>query len=809
MIKNYILIAFRNLLKYKFYSILNIMGLAIGIACFYLIYIYVQYELSYDKSYENHDRIYRVSFEGSFGGREFETAQVNPAMGPALLNDYPEIESFVRFRNRGSELLEYNKVSYKEEKVAYADSNVFNMFELKLLKGNSDQALKNPNTVVLNESTANKIFGTIDCIGENLKLNGRDNYEVTGVLMDMPENMHLDFNVLMSMSSIEEAESKVWLSLNFVTYFMFKPNVDVENFKPKFSEVIEKYIGPDVERFIGSTMEEFYESGNKVSYDLLPVSAIHLYSNIDGELSVNSDIKYVYIFSAVAIFILVIACINFMNLSTARSTNRAHEVGLRKVMGAVKKQLILQFLTESMLMAFLSTILAIVLVILILPLFNQIAEKSFSIIDIFQPDNVLSLAILVGIVGLFSGSYPAFFLSDFKIMRVLKGNLKRGRKSGYLRSGLVVFQFGITIVLIVCTLVVKRQLSFIQNKKLGYNTNQILVLEDTYMLNGSLKSFKDEVLANTNFQDATVTGFIPTPSYRSATAFFPGSDPKSDKTAAIEFFIVDDRFLPTYDLQVIAGRNFDRSFTSDSLKLILNESAVKHFGFQDPINQVLSTYEGNNQDDLYVQPMKVVGVIEDFHFASLHQKISPLVLRYGDNTGKISFKLQTDNYTEAVGFLKTKWEEFAPGQPFEYSFINQELSSQYEEEEKIAHIFSIFSIIAIFVACLGLLGLAAFTAQQRTKEIGVRKVLGASISSILLLLSKEFFRLIVISMLISVPIAYWAMNSWLQDFEYRTTIGFNVFALAGLLAILISTITMSLQSLKAAYNNPINALRSE
>ncbi|WP_339792395.1 MAG: ABC transporter permease [Imperialibacter sp.] len=812
MLTNYLRIAFRSLRRSKFFSLINILGLAIGICSFLLIIFFVQDELSFDKHLPHAERMYRMDMTGRFGGNDFNIAVVSAAQGPQMKEDFPEVEDYVRFRTRGYFLVKYGEDVYKEESVAYADVNVFDFFGINMISGDPATALKEPKTLVITEALAKKLFGDDEAVGKVVKISNDQDYKITGVMESLPQNTHFHFDILASMETLDEAKNAIWLSQNFQTYFRLTEGASVENLEAKFPEMVEKYIGPELERFMGASMEDFAEAGNNIGYYMTPVTDIHLHSQVDVQLGPPGDIKYVYIFSAVAAFILIIACVNFMNLATARSANRAKEVGVRKVMGAYRHNLITQFLLESLIITAISFVVAIGLLAVALPYFNELTGKVFSLSILTTPTLAVSLVAILIVVGLLAGSYPAFFLSAFQPASVLKGKLNIGMKSGSLRSVLVVLQFSISIFLVVGTLIVFDQLDYIQKKKLGYDREQLIVLQNTYVLDKSIESFKNEVVANNYFKSGSISGFLPIRSNSNNSAMFPGRNPKSNSTTSLAMFYVDYDYIPTLGMELIEGRNFSKDFGADSTGVIINEATAKQFGIaDDPIGQELGTFDGDDSDpeDLRIKVFKVIGVVKDFHFESLKTDIRPAVIFLGESTSRITFKLNTIEYAEAISFLHSKWDEFAPGQPFEYAFYDEEFNAEYKAEEKIGEIFGIFAGLAIFIACLGLFGLAAFTAEQRTKEVGIRKVLGASISSIILLLSKEFMKLVLIAFVITVPLAWFAMDAWLQDFAYRTTIGAGVFALAGGLSFVIAWLTMSVHSFKAAAMNPSSSLRTE
>jgi putative ABC transport system permease protein len=749
---------------------------------------------------------------GRFGGNEFNIAVISAAQGPQMKEDFPEVEDYVRFRTRGYFLVKYGEDIYKEESVSYVDANVFDFFGINMISGDPATALKEPKTLVITEALAKKLFGEEDALGKVVKISNDQDYKITGVMAPLPQNTHFHFDILASMETLDEAKNAIWLSQNFQTYFRLAEGASVENLEAKFPEMVEKYIGPELERFMGASMEDFAEAGNNIGYYMTPVTDIHLHSQVDAQLGPPGDIKYVYIFSAVAAFILIIACVNFMNLATARSANRAKEVGVRKVMGAYRHNLVSQFLLESLIITAISFAVAIGLLAVALPYFNELTGKVFSLSILATPTLAISLVAILIVVGLLAGSYPAFFLSAFQPSSVLKGKLNIGMKSGSLRSVLVVLQFSISIFLVVGTLIVFDQLNYIQTKKLGYDREQLIVLQNTYVLDKSIESFKNEVVANDYFQSGSISGFLPIRSNNNNSAMFPGRNPKSNSTTSLAMFYVDYDYIPTLGMELIEGRNFSKDFGTDSTAIIINEATAKQFGIaDDPIGQELGTFDGEDSspDNPTIAVFKVIGVVKDFHFESLKTDIRPAVIFLGESTSRITFKLNTIEYPAAISFLHSKWDEFAPGQPFEYAFYDEEFNAEYKAEEKVGEIFGIFACLAIFIACLGLFGLAAFTAEQRTKEVGIRKVLGASISSIILLLSKEFMKLVLIAFVVTVPLAWFAMDAWLQDFAYRTTIGVGVFALAGGVSFIIAWLTMSVHSYKAAAMNPSSSLRTE
>lgn len=810
MLKNYFNVALRNLFKHKFYSLINILGLSIGLTCFLMISLYVVDELSYDTMHADADRIYRMDFTGTINGSEFITCLASAPAGPTMPTEFPEVEEATRIRSVGDFVVKRKNEedAYNEEEVSFVDKNFFQFWDFPLVKGDAETCLTRPNTLVISQTLADKLFGDEDPVGQTVVLDNDSDWEVTGVFADMPSNSHFNYHMMLSMESREEAQSKFWMSFNFNTYLKLQEGYNPELLEAKFPDLIQKYIGPEIQQFMGASLEEFFEAGNSAGFSLFPLKEIHLQSDKLGELSPNGDFKYVIIFTAIALFILILACINFMNLSTARSAGRAKEVGVRKVMGAYKSQLRKQFLTEAFLITLISICIAYLLSFLLLGQFNKLADKLMSFDHLLTLDFLLIILGVLVTVGFLAGSYPAFFLSRFRPVEVLKGKLNLGLKGGGLRSTLVVLQFCVSIIMIIGTAIVYQQLSYIQNKKLGFNKEHVLMVHNPWMMGDKSDSYKNEVLQHTNIITGTMSSFLPVPSSNNNNLWFPGATPTKEESYVFSQFRVDHDYLSTLNIDIKEGRDFSRDFPSDSSAVMLNEAAVTRLGWENPLGMKLSTY-GGSQEQPVVETFTVVGVVKNFHYQSLRNTIEPLVFQLGRSRGYLSLKIKGENIPATVDFLENKWVEFAPGQPFEYSFLDQRFNDMYESEQKLGNIFGVFAFLAIFIACLGLYGLAAFTAEQRTKEIGVRKVLGASIMSIITLLSKEFLKLVGIAFIIASPIAYYFMNEWLQDFENRTNINFMIFILAGIVALVIAWFTMSFQSWNAARVNPAKSLKDE
>ncbi|MCB0551067.1 MAG: ABC transporter permease [Phaeodactylibacter sp.] len=807
MWRNYLNTAIRNLWKQKYYTLINVLGLALGLACFLFILAYIKDELSYDQYHDKAGRIYRVDFEGTVFGQEFELSEVGDPFGPTVLAEFPEVEQQVRLRDRGTFLVRRQDNSFREDHVIFADSTFFDVFSFALLKGDPKSVLAEPNTLVITPAVAKKYFAGKDPIGQTLILDNDYTYRVTGLMEEMPSNTHFHYDMIASLSSLEESRINQWVSNNFHTYLVLREGADPAALQAKFPTLVETYIARQLQQFLGITLEDFYKAGNQVEYSLLPMTDIHLHSDKFDELAPNSDIRYVYIFSFIGAFILLLACINFMNLATARSGNRAREVGLRKVVGAQRQQLIGQFLSESVLLSFIALLLAVMLMQLSLPYFNQLSGKQ---LNLWQADAGWLWGAMVGLsllVGILAGSYPAFFLSAFRPVQVLKGLLNRGRGGSVFRNALVAFQFAITIGLIVGSMVIYKQLRFIQNKKLGFNKEQVLILNDAYALGNNALPFKEAVLQLPEVKSATFSGFLPTPSSRSSTSVFLGRNSRPENTHVLQVWWVDHDYINTLDMEMVMGRDFSREHASDSSSVILNEAAMKVFNLENPLGQEISRLDGDNGEILLTY--KVIGVVKDFHFASLRDKIEPLMLVIGNSPGHLAMKVETTDISKLRPALLREWEHFAPNQPFDFDFMDDDFNAMYDSEVRIGRIVSLFTFLAVFIACLGLLGLAAYTAERRTKEIGIRKVLGAPAQSLFLLLAKEFTRWVIVASFIALPVAYLAMQNWLQGFEYRVQIDGGTLFLASFTALLAALLTVSYHALRAVSRNPVEALRYE
>lgn len=808
MLQHYFKISVRQLFKQGFYSLINISGFAVGLACCLLILLYIQNEVSYDQQYPDSDRIYRVLQKGLYDGDLVRGAVVTTPLAETLEREYPEVVQAARLApsiaEGGSNLVRTaagNKNSYQEGFV-FVDPAFLKLFQFPMLQGDWE-ALERPNTVVLTQEKAERFFPGEDPIGKSLILNDNadNSFEVTGVMEDLPINTHFEFDYLLSMEGVASAKIPNWGFSNFMTYIKLSPEAEVAVLETKMVEVIKKYQEPDY--------EEKVKAGEHFWYTLQSVKDIHLHSADVYGYWAHGDIRYIWLFGMIALFILIIASINFMNLSTARSANRAKEVGLRKVLGSLRKQLTQQFLTEAIVISLLSFIVALTMAGLLLPYFNALIGKDLSI----PWHNPWLFPLLIGatvFIGLLSGIYPSVFLSSFRPIQTLKGQLSSGSKGVKFRSALVVFQFTISIVLIIGSLVVKKQIDFIQNKKLGFNKDHVLIVEDSHMLGHQTAAFKEKLKTLPTVEEVSQSSYIPVNGYsRNGTGAWPtGTNPEETNVGLAKWY-VDHDYIKALDMQVIAGRDFSVDMPTDSQAVILNQKAVELLGFDDPIGQQITSYTYLDEETgkLLEATYTVIGVVENFHYESMKQGIYGLSLVIGSWAGTTMLKSKTTDVQQLLTEVENTWASFAPDQPFRHHFLDERFDRMYAFEARIGQIFTVFTGLAIFVACLGLFALATFMAEQRRKEISIRKVLGASISGITLMLTKNFAFLVFIALLLAIPLAWWLMQSWLQDFAYRTTMGWSIFVLSGVAALAIALLTISYQAIRAALANPADNLR--
>ncbi len=812
MYKNHFTIAWRNLLRNKGYSLINIGGLTVGVIACLVITLYIANETSYDRHFKDADRIYRVNTEIMFNGSYYNLASTPPAAVHVFEDEFPEVEVAMHFSQWPWRWVKHNTERFKEPYMAYASNGIFKVFSLPLLEGNVANALIEPNTLIISKTKAEKYFPGRHGYGQTLIIDDV-NYKVTGVFNDFPETTHFKLDFILSSEGHWNIRDDSWLSNNFNTYVLLRKGAHAKDLEAKLPALVDKYFGPQANAMFGKELKlnDPEGIGDRVAYSLTPLTDIHLHSHREMEMSANGDISYVYLFGTVALFILVIACINFMNLSTARSANRAKEIGVRKALGSIHAHLIGQFLTESVLLSMCSFALALGLAYLILPSFNTLAELSLKI-PLTQPMFILLFVVSSIIVGIFAGLYPSFFLSAFKPLEVLKGKTLLGTRGKSIRSTLVVFQFTISIFLVTGTMVVQKQISFIQNKNLGYDREQVLIVHNTETLGTKQRAFRNELVKNTMVTNASVSGFIPISGWaRSDRAFWTGgANPSAESHISMQSWSVDYDYLGTFGMEIKQGRNFSEDFPSDSSGVIINEAAVKHFGFKDPIGEKIETFSFNDpiNENKFIS-LTVIGVVKDFHYESLKQRIAPLCLYLGESNWSIPVRFKAEKTDDFVAFVEKTWKTFNSGTPFEYTFLDQAFGKMYDSEKRTGKVFVVFATLAIVLASLGLFALTAFTAEQRTKEIGIRKVLGASVSGVVYLLSKDFAKLIAIAFALSAPLEWFAVDWWLKDYVYKVNVGIVLYLSAGLFAFLIAWLTMSWQSVKAAKANPVETLRSE
>jgi putative ABC transport system permease protein len=810
MFRNYFKIAIRNLWKNKAFSTINIVGLSVGLAVCLLIVLYVKDELSYDKYNSQAENIYRIDADIFFNGTQFTSAVCPAPLAPTLMKDYPQIVQYVRLRDFQDIFIKKDNQNILDHNAVFADSTFFQVFSIPMIAGNRLTALNEPNSIVIDETTARKYFNSTDIIGKTLYVDNNVTCKVTGVIKDFPTQSHFHFSFIRPIHDTYHDAQNDWLSNNYTSYVLVRPGVTQASLQKEVNATINNYLAKQLEQVLHTSANDLKKGGNHFFYHVMPLTDIHLHSNKSSEFEANSNVAYVYIFSVIAIFILLIACVNFMNLSTARSANRAKEVGIRKVAGSSRSNLITQFLTESVLVSFVSLLLALCIACMLLPLFNQLAGKGMSMFTLFSSGLLPVLILVIIVVGCIAGSYPAFYLSSFQPVQVLKGSIAKGFKSSLLRSGLVVFQFFISIALIIGTIVIYNQLNYIRSREIGYNRDQVLVINNTYWLGNQTKTFRQEMLKISGVQSAAVAGSLPTEPGYGQNGWFKDPTLDAKQVAILTGYLADQNYISTLGMRMVAGRNFSLDFPTDSSAVIINETAAKLLGFKNPLNETLYRPKGYSSDGGFMaKPYHIIGVVKDFNFSSMHDKVGPLIIELSENYGKVAIRINTKNIPALISQVEKKWISIAPGQPFSYTFLDADFNKIYNAEQRTGKLFITFAAFAIFIACLGLFGLVTYAAEQRTKEIGVRKVLGASVSGIVAMLSKDFAKLVLIASLIAFPVAGWAMNKWLQSFAYRTNISWWIFVAAGVAAILIALITVSFQAIKAAVANPVKSLRTE
>ncbi len=811
MFRNYLKIAFRSLARYKFISFINLFGLTIGLSCCLIILTYLVNETSYDKFNKKADRIYRItrSFNNDQGIVSLHLSAVAPPIAPLMQNDFREIEKITRLLPAGTTPVRYGDKLFNEQNVAFADSNLLGVFDIKLLKGSPRTVLSEPYTAAMTPEAAHRYFGDTDPMGKVIRLNNRINVTVTGIFSPLPPNSHFHSPILLSFSTLEDSTivgkrelENDWGGNAFYTYLLLPEKYNARSLEARLPAFLDRHMAEP-----GTAANNMPSRFTKLY--LQPLKDIHLRSHLDDEYEENGDINRVYIFSAIALFILIIACINYMNLSTARSSLRAKEIGIRKVSGALRTEIILQFLSESTLLSYVAMLLALGLTWLTLPMLNNLTGLNLSAVSLAKPLIITPLILTPLAVGILSGLYPAFILSSFQPSKVLKGLFKVSGGNLSLRKALVVVQFSVSIVLLISTVVIFRQLHYIQNASLGFNKDHILVMNYNEGLDKNFEGFRNALLEDPHVVSAALSSRIPSGrllDYQDAAT--ESGDSLRPISANIKYLKVDQDFLKTYGIPILAGRDFSRQYATDSTGFVLNAAATRALGLPHPQDLVGKSFRYGDTKG------RVIGIMGDFNFESMHQAILPMILAVpgGQNSRKyshLSIKIAGNDAAGAIAHIEAVWRRYVPEIPFEYNFLDEKFDRLYQSEQRQGSLFTTFSGIAIFIACLGLLGLSAFSISQRIKEIGVRKVLGASTKQIVQLLSADFLKLVAIAAAIACPIGWFLMHGWLQDFAYRTSISWWIFLAAGALAATVALITISVQAVRAAMSNPAKSLRSE
>ncbi len=813
MLTNFIKIAIRALLKQRIYSIINMLGLSIGIASCLLIVLYVSHELSYDQFHTRKDRLYKMALERKYPNHATNYAVIPHSFADVMVTDFPEVEATVKMGGPFNDVpviyhpTESEERVFEEDFIMAADSNFFNIFSFKIIQGDPDKVFTNRSELVVTQETAQRYFGNDEPIGKVLHFFGQD-FKVSGVCENIPQNSHFRFNVLIRAERNTFGRDPNFTGFDSHVYVLLQPGADASALEAKFPAMVDRYAASAIEQELGKSWEDYKKEGNGYRYFLQPLTGIHLDpTNIEAKITPGGNIQYVYFLSGIAILIIVIACINFMNLATARSAERSREVGVRKTLGSMKTQLVYQFLTESIILSCLSTLTAVLIVSLILPYFNELVDRQFSLS--FSPMIIIELIALSLVVGVLAGSYPAFALSSFNPAMVLKGSFSGNRKGVGFRNTLVVFQFFVSILLITGTLVVSKQMQFMQSKSLGYNKDQILIVERLFTLGERMETFMDEVRELPGVDNAAKSFALLGRQRDFFGAFYLPEG--NTEVLTVKSMVIGDELAATVGFEFVEGHGYSRE-TNDSLSIMLNEAAVKALGLSNPVGKKIYQVQRAANGTVNVQ-LTIIGVIRDFNFQTLRDPITPLAIpsieTFGGGGVYAYARINASDLSNVVASVEEKWKTFVPDQPFKYQFLDQNLAAQYESEKTAGATFAVFSGLAIIIACVGLFGLTAYTALQRTKEIGVRKVLGASVPGVVLLLSRDFTKLVLIAFVLAVPLAWYIMSNWLQGFAYRIDLGIGIFFLSGIITIIIAWVTVSFQAVKAAMANPISSLRSE
>jgi putative ABC transport system permease protein len=811
MFKNHLKTTWRVLRRSKGFSLINITGLAVGLACSLIIALYIHHELSFDRFHRDGDRIYRVCSHIIQGAEVSRGAWSCPPLAEALKEEFPEVEAAARYSPWSStDLVRAGEKQFLEEGVRFADASFFDIFDFPFLAGDPKTALQDPLTVVITQSASARYFGTQSPLGQILHFEDTNrDFKVTGLIRDLPPQSHLQFDFLASLVTSPISQDRRWMQHNFFTYVRLHEQADPEALEAKFPDFFNRHYGPEFQAETGQNLEEFLAKGGYYSsYILEPLKAIHLNKNISDNLSLKGSSSDLFIFGTIAVFTLLIACINFMNLSTARFTHRSKEVGIRKVLGSSRKQLIGQFLTESMGLTLVAFALALAVILILLPSFARLAERQIRFSNLLEPTFLIPTICVLFIVGLFAGSYPAFFLTSFLPARTIKGPVSvQGKKHLILRRGLVILQFAITFFVCLGTLVVSRQLHFVQNRDMGFDKDHVVVIHRADALQTKGPAFKQSLLKQPDILTVSHSESLPGRHFDPTTHRLEGSPPTEEYRLMTTY--ADEDFAAVLGLELAEGRYFDSRIPTDATSaVVINKAAARAMGLSDPVGKRIYKEWGGAKPGEFVT---IIGVLKDFHFASLHEEIQPMILRpFMDRWWNFTtIKIRSDNLPRTLGLIESEWKTLTGGQPFEYSFLDSDFDRLYKAEQRTGRIFGIFGFLALFVACLGLFGLLSFTVEQRTREIGIRKVLGASVPQITTLITREVFILVLIASLVSAPPAYFVMQKWLQNFAYRIPISGLLFLVTALFLIAAALMSVGFRAVKAAAASPSESLKYE
>ena len=808
MFYTYLKITLRNIRRQRFYAFINISGLTIGLVASLLIILYIVDEFSYDKFHKDAGRIYRVNLMGRMSGQEFNSLYTSAPVASGFMNEIPGVEQACRIALREDTPIEHNEELFTERTILVADSNFFNFFSFKLLSGDPVNVLNGPNSIVLTETAANRIFGYSGpgdnrCIGQSVEFgNEKRVCNITGICEDPPPNSHFHFSMILSMESWDNSHSSAWVSNSLLTYIKLDKGMNIAPLESQIKELVKKHIGPQAQKFLGISFEEFLEKGGAYGFYLQPLTGIHFASEADLHLEPGGSMKTIYLLAGIVVFIIVIACINFMNLSTARYSGRAKEVGVRKSLGSTTSSLRTQFFTESVLYTLVSLLLAQVILILVLPNFNTLAGKLLNLKALLNFYYITAIICLVVITGIIAGSYPAFYLTSFKPVETLRGKLRAGVKSKGIRKILVIFQFTMSIGLIICTLLIYKQLQYIQNIYPGFDKKNLIVLRNAGSLGTNRNAFKEELLKMPEVEDASICNLVP-PDVSHSDLFRPVGEDTQERGS--NYCIADESLMSTLKLTLVKGRFFSKEFSSDVSGVVINEAAARLFGFDNPVREKIQTFW--KEDSLDTR--EIIGVVKDYNFQSLEEEVTSLLIFYGKEGDNLVVRLKSGDINNKINHIESKWKSFPESGSFDYSFISDDFNAKFRKEKLLGRLFLVFTILAIVIASMGLLGLASFTAEQRSKEIGIRKAMGSSSTGIIKLLSIEYLNLILVSFLIATLLSYIIISWWLHNFAYKTDIGVLSFLTGGIISVLIAILSVGYQSLKAASRNPVDSLKYE